>query len=193
MKKRFIALGMALVMVLGQAEISLAQSNFVDSDFRIKISEESVYVDDAEGNQVEIIVTEYIREIDSFQGGNYAGIKSINPEYPVGEPRRYHFQIRNSVLGSPGVFTAGATLTAAMKKEVAKKIKEIVAKKLGAGFIPGVNIVSAILTIVSWINDEVGNEGFDVNICLKYSSVFIHKEGHYVYGWNITDATIGTY
>lgn len=38
-----------------------------------------------------------------------------------------------------------------------------------------------------------GKNGVRVIVNLKYSSVYIHKEGHDMYGWDITGASMGVY
>lgn len=54
-------------------------------------------------------------------------------------------------------------------------------------------VVSTILSLVSWENSQLGNTGFKFSISLKYSSVYMHKEGHDMYGWDITSASVCTY
>ncbi|NLK37973.1 MAG: hypothetical protein GX299_07805 [Epulopiscium sp.] len=80
-----------------------------------------------------------------------------------------------------------------MKKKAVNAAAEAIAKKFGSKFIPGLGVASTILGLVSWGNGQFGNNGFKFSIGLEYSSVYIHKEGHDMYGWDITSARVSTY
>ena len=48
-------------------------------------------------------------------------------------------------------------------------------------------------TAVAALNKAVGNEGFEFTFRFKYVEVYMHKEGHYYYGWDIDKISAGTY
>ena len=58
---------------------------------------------------------------------------------------------------------------------------------------PGVLIGALATTAVAALNKAVGNEGFEFTFRFKYVEVYMHKEGHYYYGWDIDKISAGTY
>lgn len=152
---------------------------------KVLIEHEVETIIDDEGNAYEIEMNRYrnMKNIDT---------KGIFPEHEVGYIDTFEFKIKNKQLGYI-TFVGGTPVP----KEVGEKIAEIVAKKLsakiGASLLPGISIASWALTGIAGLNDYFGNTGFIVTVECEYSSVFIHSQGHEMYGWDLKDIDMGTY
>ena len=67
-------------------------------------------------------------------------------------------------------------------------------KKIGSKLIPGVNIASWVASGLALINGLVyKNSGFLIEVSYVYSSVFIHSQGHEMYGWDLKDLNVTTF
>ncbi len=95
--------------------------------------------------------------------------------------------------GDIGNLASGATISAATLKQVAKIASAEIAKKIGTAWIPGLNAAATILTFIQVGTAVAGINGVRVIVDLKYSSVYMHKEGHDMYGWDITGASLEVY
>ena len=112
----------------------------------------------------------------------------------VGERKYVDKKISNAVLGLPlGVTSAIGNLGSATIKKVAREVAEEIGKKVGSKFVPGLNVVSSIATLISLVNGACGNDGFLVTVELEYTEVYLHKEGYSVSGWNIRDLEVEVY
>ena len=170
MLKKLFALGMATIMALGTTMSAFAAEPVNPDPLaeKILVSEERVPVKE----DIKI------------------GTCGIFPEYEVGTKKTFTVKIDNGDLGN---LASGATISAAVLKQVAKIASAEIAKKIGTAWIPGLNAASTILTFIHVGTAVAGKNGVRVIVNLKYSSVYIHKEGHDMYGWDITGASIGVY
>lgn len=73
------------------------------------------------------------------------------------------------------------------------KIGSIVASVLNANFVGAAFTAAVVLNAIGSINELVGNNGFVISGHVVYKAIFIHKEGHNVYGWSIKDINLHTY
>lgn len=189
MYKKLIAFVMSFTMIFGATSNAFANTPNEYKDNRVKLGEEIVYVDDGEGNLIQVVITEY----DEYTSNSSPATRGILPDYTVGTIKSYDVKISNQQLGAPAAGAAAIQLTAAMKKKAVAAAGEAIAKKIGSKFIPGLNIASTILGLVSWGNGQLGKTGFQFSVKLIYSSVYIHGQGHDMYGWDIKSASIKTY
>lgn len=139
---------------------------------------ETSLVDDGTGNLVEVTVEEYRSLVVPFS--------------TVGEKRYYTFNISNNALGIASI-TAGAPLTKAVRQKIANIVAQKLGEKIGANFIPGLNVVSWILGTIGTINACFGNNGFRITVSVVYTEIFENKEGVYHRGWDLSDLTLSTY
>ncbi len=152
---------------------------------KVMVSEERIPVEDENGNTFYVVISEYVDKEDAG-----IALQGIFPEYEVGTKKTFTVEIDNDDLGS---ISAGATISAAVLKQIAKVASQEIAKKIGTAWIPGLNAASTILTFIQVGTAVAGKNGVRVIVDLKYSSVYIHKEGHDMYGWDITGATMKVY
>ncbi len=190
--KKALALLLVTSISFGSLTPAFAATNHISSNNTAKqnqilIKEEKIYVDDGDGNSIEVIVSEY--------SSNSKSPRSLSPEYEQGETKSYEFKISNYDLGLPGASgaVAGQAISKTTKKKIATAVTKVLGEKIGSKFIPGLNLASSILTFISVYNGSLGNDGFIIYVDLEYSSVFIHKEGIYMYGWDITNIDVDTY
>lgn len=163
--------------------------NIAEEKEIVAVNEEKMYIDDGSGNVVEVIVKETIFA-PATRGG--ATVYGLTPEYDVGETREYEIKIPNSVVGIPSV--VGSTVSLAGKTAIAQAVAEVVTKKLGENFIPGLNLVSWILMTASFLNDfAFGNSGFLVTITLEYVEMYWHREDITTYSWRPDSLSLGVY
>ena len=187
MLKKLFALGMATIMALGTTMSAFAAEPVNPDPLaeKILVSEERVPVQDEDGNTFYVVISEYVDKEDIK-----IGTCGIFPEYEVGTKKTFTVKIDNGDLGN---LASGATISAAVLKQVAKIASAEIAKKIGTAWIPGLNAASTIFTFIHVGTAVAGKNGVRVIVNLKYSSVYIHKEGHDMYGWDITGASMGVY
>ena len=188
MLKKLFALGLATVMALGTTMCAFAAEPVDPSDplaDKILVSEERVPVEDENGNIFYVVISEYVNEEDAK-----IETRGIFPEYEVGTKKTFTVTIDNGDLGN---ISAGATISATVLKQIAKIASQEIAKKIGSAWIPGLNAVSTILTFIQVGTAVAGKNGVRTIVDLEYSSVYMHKEGHDMYGWDITGATLRVY
>lgn len=182
--KKFISMFLAVAMCMSLCVNFAFASNLEITKnepelYLIETNEETIQVDDGEGNLVDVTIIENI-----YSSNKNAVTQSLTPTEELGERRSYTIRISNLAMGAPGVVTGVSTLA---ELKVAEKAAEIVSKavaaKLGANFLPGVNIASWLLTIVSFVNAACGYNGIEVEIELEYKGIFWHRENRYTYGW----------
>ena len=181
--KKFISMFLAVAMGMSLCVNFAFASNLEITKnepelYLIETNEETIQVDDGEGNLVDVTIIENI-----YSPNKNAATQSLTPTEELGERRSYTIRISNLAMGAPGVVTGVSTLA---ELKVAEKAAEIVSKavaaKLGANFLPGVNIASWLLTIVSFVNAACGYNGIEVEIELEYKGIFWHRENRYTYG-----------
>ena len=139
---------------------------------------ETSFVDDGTGNLIEVTVNEYRR--------------LIAPLAEVGEERIYTFDISNTSLGVVSV-VVGTPLTKTVKQKIATIVAQKLGEKIGASFIPGLNVASWIISAIGTANAVFGNNGFRITVSVVYTEYFEHKEGIYLHGWDLSDFDISTY
>ena len=123
-----------------------------------------IYVEAEKGVVVPVEVTETTYSLDR----GFSRLRSItrySKSPKIGEHRTY-----------------SGSLSALAKKKAAKAISAAITKKLGANFIPGLNLVSWILNTVAIANAAAGNKGLEVTIDMKYTEINMHKDGYSVRG-----------
>lgn len=188
MLKKLFTFGMATIMALGTTMSAFAAEPVNPEDplaGKVMVSEERVPVEDEEGNTYYVVISEYVNEEDVK-----IGTRGIFPEYEVGTEKTFTVEIDNGAIS--GVKT-GVKFSAAMLKQIAKIASAEIAKKIGTSWIPGLNVATTILTFIQVGTLIAGKDGVRVTVDLEYSSVYMHKEGHDMYGWDITDASIRVY
>lgn len=117
------------------------------------------------------------------------------PEYEEGETKTYTIKISNSqlALGASGEAVAGKVVSKSVKKKISDIVVKVLGEKIGSKFIPGLSIVSSVAAVIGALNFACGNDGFIITVDLEYSSVYMHKEGVYMYGWDIMNVDVETY
>ena len=153
-------------------------------------NKEIIYVEAEKGVVVPVEVTETTYSLDR----GFSRLRSItrySKSPKIGEHRTYKIKISNEVMGLP-LYACGS-LSALAKRKAAKAISAAITKKLGANFIPGLNLVSWILNTVAIANAAAGNKGLEVTIDMKYTEINMHKDGYSVRGWSAEGISIGTY
>lgn len=181
--KNTICMALLLAVFSGLCAPAFASSQFTDSYVS---DEEVIYVDDGSGNIVAVTITE---RTYAKHGGRYRLMASSSPQ--VRDVKTISVKISNTVLGAPSA--VGSVLSAAAKKTLAKTAANAIAAKLGANFLPGVNLVSTILGSVAFINACFGNNGFEVTVVQEYCETYMHKEGYYIRGWSPKSVSLSTY
>ncbi len=187
MLKKLFALGMATIMALGTTMSAFAAESVNPDPLaeKILVSEERVPVQDEDGNTFYVVISEYVDTEDAK-----IATRGIFPDYEVGTQKTFTVKIENGDIGN---LAAGATISATVLKQIAKIVAEEIAKKLTTAWIPGLNAAATILTFIQVGTIIAGVNGVRVIVDLEYSSVYIHKEGHDMYGWDITGASMEVY
>lgn len=191
MLKKLFTLGMATVMALGTTMSAFAAEPVDPRDplaGKVLVSEERVPVEDEKGNVFYVVVSEYVDEHAVKSEG--VATRGIFPEYEVGTTKTFTVKIENKDITG---LQAGVALSKEMLKTISKVAAEQIAKKIGTAWIPGLNAATTILLAIQVGSYIAGKTGVKVIVDLEYSSVYMHKEGHDMYGWDITDATLKTY
>lgn len=162
----------------------------------VLIGTEVSVVDDGEGHEIEMTIKEYGEPGDvSILEQSQSDVKlrsGYKPDYEVGHRKKFEFSISNEALGFPSL-AVGTPLTSKMKKALAKAVAKKLSEKLAEQFIPGVNAVSWVLAAISYANAKAGNDGFKVTFYCIYAETYLHKEGYYLYGWDIDDCVFEVY
>lgn len=149
------------------------------------ISEEIIVTDDA-GNPIKVTLIE-----NAPLNNNTNPTTRLYQQYPIGYELSYTIKLSNEDLGLPSI--VGGGISYAAKKRASQAAAAAIAAKLGSKFIPGVNLASYILGVGAWANAVTGKAGIMITVYLKYSSVYLNKEGHYYYGWSPTGLSISRY
>lgn len=180
MKKKFRPM-LSFILVLAMC-VSISAPVFAKETVPSDEDWETVYVELEDG----LVIAVKIRESGTIGGGIMP--TSLDPEYPVGTTRSYEVEISNEQLLAPGVMM-GTVLSLSEKTVLAQAIAAAVNTKLGAAVIT----ISMILAVIGGFNIIVGNDGFKIKVDLEYFATYINSQGHYLYGWDVTDVTISTY
>lgn len=152
---------------------------------KVLIEHEVETITDDEGNTYEI-------EMNRYRSMNSINTKAINPEHEVGYIDTFEFKVTNNQLGVVSV-VGGAPVPKEVKKKIAELVAKKISAKIGASLLPGINVASWVLGGIATINACYGNTGFIATVECEYSSVFIHSQGHDVYGWDLKEIDLGTY
>jgi hypothetical protein len=182
MYKKLVALFMAMIMTFGASLTAFANTVSDEEGIWVLMNSDPVEIE-IDGEKVKIPAREY-----KYVDPNGTEPTGMYPEYEVGEKKLLQFALTNQQMGLPSTIAGTVTLTKAIKKNATKLLEELITKKMGANFIPGLAIASTLLGIIAWVNAEAGYDGFIFSVHTEYSSIFLHKEGYYVYGWDITKA-----
>ena len=179
---------MLIVAVMLSVSCSMAyvyaDSDIIEQDTVYEI----VYIEDDDGNLLPVEVIEETELLSTDIGGISI---NANPEQPVGSSKTYTIKVSNEAMGLPSL--AGQALSFAARTKAAKAVSKVLTKKLGANFIPGLNVVTFIAACAAMVNARCGNNGISVTVSLKYIKKYMHKEGHYVYGWDIKSVKVKPY
>lgn len=194
--KKTVSLVMVMIMLLSFGTGAFADAyNNVKRGHIIATNVEEMYVDDGEGNQVKVTITEniYSESTNEFEDNNGGEISPMGmyPDYPVGTMRTYTVDISNEVMGLPSIIGGGISLAA--KQKAAQAAAAAISAKVGSNFIPGLNVVSYILGVAAWANATTGSSGISITVDLIYARVYYNKGGYYVYGWDIDHVGIARY
>lgn len=187
MLKKLFAFGMATIMALGTT-ISAFAAEPVNPDplsGKTLVSEERVPVQDENGNTFYVVISEYVDTEDVN-----VETRGMTPEYEVGTKKTFTVKIDNADLGN---ISNGVTISNVLLHTIAEIAATEIAKKVATAWIPGLNAATVILAFIQAGAVIAGVNGVRVIVDLEYSSVFFHKEGYYLYGWDITGASIDTY
>lgn len=190
MKRKTIAVFLVLSMCLSLSSVALASGNAG----QLSPNEEAIShaFDESYWEPIEIIlddgsIVQCSTHIHLDSSEELPSTRAINPEVPVGTKRTVSYRITNGQLGAP--LAIGSALSSKAKKALAKQAAKLVCAQFG----PIVGAAVTIAALIASINELCGNNGFIVTVNLKYTSTFLGKEGHSVYGWDITGASFRTY
>jgi hypothetical protein len=171
--------------------------NFKDLDLDLdntyansKYETTTVYVDDYEGNMIPVEVTVETKDI-FLEEGTSLMLYSTTPKHRIGETRKATAYISNTDMGLPS-FGASA-LSYAAKKKAAKLAAKAIAKKLGTQFLPGVGVVSFLLSGFAIINDYSGKNGVVFTLYLRYTRAKSNKDEYFTYDWSPYKVTMARY
>lgn len=194
MKRNLIAFALA-ASVLGSLIPSNVYANQTNNSsstadkkgMKTFTNKDVVYVQE-DGRFIPVEITEEIK-VQNYSDG-YVPL-DFSPKYRIRETRTYSVKVSNDDLGFPsvGVFTLGFT----SKLKAAKIVSKAIAKKLGSSFLPGVNIVSGIMSAFAWYNSKTGYNGIEFKLVLKYTESYYRRDDYYMYGWNISSVSVGRY
>lgn len=187
MYKKVISILLAMAMWFSMGTPAFAKetsSSMIDYD---SLPWESVYVTLDNGQVVEVQVA----IADDQRGSDHAATYSLTPETEVGEQKRAYVRISNDQLGAVGV--VGSALDSALGSAAKSKLAEMAAAALSIKLAVIVVTVSELLTFIGAMNVLWGNEGFIVETVHEYAATYIHKEGHYIYGWSLEDVNVYWY
>lgn len=111
----------------------------------------------------------------------------------VGDTKGFTTRISNQDIFDATGYAADLSVLA-----VTQFLETQLAAQLAAGvayweLAPGVVIGALATTAVAALNKVSGNDGFEFTFRFKYVEVYMHKEGHYYYGWDIDKISAGTY
>lgn len=192
MMKKMVAIILACAITLGMSMNSLAYTKDMrktdESEFQLySIDRDVVYVDDENGNLVEVLLEErtYIPSKGDVMTADYKA------EYPVGTRKAYTATITNAQLGFPS--TVGSLLTNTAKNKLSKLAGSAIKKKLTNDVIPGVSLVANIAAAIAAVNAFFGNNGFKVTVTLEYDEYFSQREGYSIWGWDFKGASLKSY
>ena len=152
---------------------------------KVLVEHEVETITDDEGNIYEIEMNWYrnIKDVDA---------RGIFPEHEVGYVDTFEFKVTNNQLGVVGL-VGGTPVSDKVKDKIAELVAKKLSAKIGASLLPGINIASWIIGGIATINSIYGNTGFIATVECEYSSVFIHSQGHDMYGWDLKKIYLGTY
>lgn len=111
----------------------------------------------------------------------------------VGDKKSFDIKITNQQILDATGYAADisvALVKSYLEKQLATKIAAAVTYWELA---PGVVIAALATTAIALLNKASGNEGFKFTFTWEYIGVYMHKEGHYYYGWDIDKITATTY
>lgn len=161
-----------------------------DSSTQSEVTGEILYVEDDDGNLVEVYLEEETRYPDGYVKPDALPF-SFSPEVPVGTTKTYTVKISNAQVML--LDQVGTKLTKAQFKKIADLAADAIAKKIGVSLMPGIELASDILFWIGAANILCGNEGFEVTVTMTYSAYYSQREDYYIYGYEVTDAGIDTY
>lgn len=184
MGKRFISFLLVMSMFLTSIPINKALAMDINNDM-VLVNTEVFMVEDEQGNEFEIILEEYEEE-------SKVQLRGMFKEYPIGTRKSYVFKISNAALGIPTIIE-GAPISAAVKKKIENILVDKLGQKIGASLIPGLKIASWVALAIGGINEVAGNDGFEFTIDATYSEYYSHKEGYFLYGWDLDGFSVSTY
>lgn len=190
MKRKTIAMFLVLSMCLSLSSVALAS----ESTSQLSPNEEAIShaFDESYWEPIEVIlddgsIVQFSTHLHPDASEGSPSTRAINPEVPVGTKRTVSYKITNGQLGAP--LAIGSALSSAAKKALAKQAAKLVIAQFG----PIAGAAATIAAPIGSINELCGKNGFIITVNLKYTSTFLGKEGHSVYGWDITGASFRTY
>lgn len=131
---------------------------------------------------VSIEQNEKTYNVEVFSDTPFIQSRSFSPEYPVGTIKNLSFRLSREMLGL-GPETANISI-----KLLSKKLTPLISK-----VIPGLEYL-AIASFVGYAAMvATGTNGIEVNIRLRYDEHYYHKDGYYVYLWEIDDLNFEKY
>ena len=157
-------------------------------DNMVLVSSEIVTVQDDKGNDINIVVEEYME----VPKDNVIRPFGLDQEHPIGYKKTWSFKITNEQLQLVG-YTVSAPISDAAKKSLANLIAKVIGETIASAIKPAVGWVAWLLTGAGIANAVYGNKGFTVSISGVYTETYLHKEGYYLYGWNLSLPSIATY
>lgn len=192
MMKKMIAIILTCALALGMSVNSFAYNEDPHSmdtpEFQLcSVDQDVVYVDDGNGNVVEILLEErtYIPIDGDVAPADYVA------EYPIGTRKEYTATITNEQLGF--AWSAGSLLTEGMKTKLSQLAGEAIQKKLTNSLIPGLNLIARIAAGIALVNAVFGNEGFEITVTLEYDEYVSQREGYSIFGWDFRGVSLDTY
>lgn len=141
-------------------------------------------ITDEYGNSYNLEFTEYTYSDNSLK------LRSMSNSN--GERKVFSFRISNNDLGFPSI-VAGTPFTEPFKRKLANVVATKISARLGANIIPGINLVSWLLTSAAFINGRMGNNGFQIDIETVYRTYYSHRENLTISGWDFESVSLYPY
>lgn len=176
--KRICSLILALAMCLSVFSVAFAQETVSYND------ESEVFFFELDDGRIMMFESCDCNSISE----DHVTPTALTPQYPIGTIERYTVTVSNAdLLAIDSVI--GTAVNSAEKSLISETATKLINSKAGKT----IATVAVISAVVVGLNLVFGNSGFVVYAEFEYSGTYIGSQGHYLYGWELTDADVWSY